>query len=259
MNNLENKFQQYRFAQMVPFWTGDHFRNWFAVGIFGLIVANIFDKSKMHFIVNYTLNTGVLFWLANKESRPNMRMANSIWVTSVGLLPLLNLVFNRAEFQDPTEFFAGVMAPLLGAMFARLPAKVVFITRLPHIVVLSWRWLQKIPKGDGLCGVWTVWAILILIVFFTESVERRVYLSQQATANTILGSVSHELQTPIYTVQSIISDVLHSIPITENKHDSNLVRTKLEDILNGCNMLKELVDNILLVEVDTPITLSKGE
>jgi signal transduction histidine kinase len=167
-----------------------------------------------------------------------------------------------AGCQKPTDLFITTLFPVFGAMFARLPAKTVFMTRLPHIVVVSWSWLQVMPKGDGLREVWSVWAVLIVLVFFLESVERRLYLSQQAAANTFLGSVSHELRTPIYIVQSIISDLQHSIPITEETIDDSMVRTKLEDASNGCNMLKELVEDILLVatfsEADTPGTLSTG-
>jgi signal transduction histidine kinase len=220
---LEEKFQQYRFDQMLYLWQDQCYRNWVAMG--GLVVlANIglycFGDSWRSFwlmfvgICLFFVHTVLLVWMMQSESR--MRIGRLVCHIIVGIVPYLGIATQFNEPRKPADLFLAALFPVFGALFTRMPAYLTLVTRLPHAAIISWRWSARATKGDPGCeegmlaAVDFVWLVLLVLVFFLESVERRLYNSQQAAATTFLGSISHELRTPIHIVQSIVSDLLHS-------------------------------------------------
>lgn len=155
-------------------------------------------------------------WKTFRYSRP--KGMHEYFQLPMYAMPLVRtvIILCRFKFDDRPMTYAECMLRMVGpfilTLFIRAPAKLAIITRLPLFLVVSMQFLHNrdtegIDFWKTAAGLW-MW--LAAFSYMLEGMERKMYKEQQYRSEVLLGSVSHEMRTPIHVLSSNISYLIES-------------------------------------------------
>jgi signal transduction histidine kinase/CheY-like chemotaxis protein len=138
---------------------------------------------------------------------------------------------------------------ILTGTFTKLPFIHLLWSRLAIFGITTFSWCCLTPKGSKkvfaipLSPSSVVLALLALFHCWEEErAQMRLYRTQHAESTAILGTVSHDLRTPIHAVGLIISNLLS----TESNALDSQTRAALEQACNAQKRMAGLVEDLLL-------------
>jgi signal transduction histidine kinase len=141
------------------------------------------------------------------------------------------------------------VVPILGGMFSRLPFwRLLFWSRIVILVAatMSWHHIMEAAGPEGREVIYIPFHETLGICFAgllcaweREHCGRKLFSLKYSESTTILGSVSHDLKTPIHAISSIVTHLL--------ERDDPSTQKELRQALHGCKRMAGLVDDLMLV------------
>jgi signal transduction histidine kinase/HPt (histidine-containing phosphotransfer) domain-containing protein/AmiR/NasT family two-component response regulator len=179
----------------------------------------------------------------------------------VAFLPVLDAIFTTAEIAvfkcggtcDTNQWTHKIHSLMLVSIFfatsAGLPWVYLFWTRISVIVLMAVAYYHLVLIDETM--VWSRFSepsIAALFLLFNawkqETLARKAFELQHAESTTILGSVSHDLRTPLSVVRYIVSYL--SLPNLSNcKLGDAKIQAELAKATHGCTLIDGLVEDLL--------------
>jgi hypothetical protein len=277
----EGAFQANQFAQLVRFLCDDGYYRLillnvmatahYLIGYFQSPNQPIIDPMSVTYTrisLIRTISCTLLSIVVNK-SLISQDLARSIVAQFFAVAPIimglwmLSVAGQCGETCDPKDWIPGLQLlcfmPMLTAMFLRLPFwQCVFWSRIACMAIATAIWKTVIPSDSGCLPAGYLYTQTLFITlglgicaYEREKTERAAFhlerfRLQHTESTAILGTVSHDLRTPMHIVRSIISHL--SVISKERAHA--LGDAQIQQLLcqaeHSCTRMEGITEDLLL-------------
>jgi signal transduction histidine kinase/DNA-binding response OmpR family regulator len=179
--------------------------------------------------------------------------------TATPLLHAILTAIHMTQFDcggtcDPTVWTAVLqrmlIMPIVIGTVVHLPFSYLFWSSSAIWVVLpiAWNHLAQMsggPKWTDIFEMLPIAAVLLYTAWQQEALSRKIFILSHKESTTILGSVSHDLRTPLVVIRSIIH-YLRSMALNESKLGDPQIDAELAKADDGCKRIDGLVEDLLL-------------